>query len=41
MIHFTLFENALDSIDQGIRELENAVKGNDKKHYKHALLNLF
>lgn len=41
MIKYTLFENAIDSIENGIEHLEIAIKNNDKKHYKHSLLNLF
>jgi hypothetical protein len=41
MIKFTLLENAIDSIESGIQYLELAIKTNEKKYFKHSLLNLF
>jgi len=41
MLKYTLLENAIDSIEYGIKQLEQAVHTNDKKYYKYSLLNLF
>ncbi len=41
MIKFTLLENAIDSIDSGIEQLEQAERTSIKKYYKQSLLNLF
>lgn len=41
MIKFTLIENSLDSIEQGLEFLKAAEKDNNKSAFKHALLCLF
>lgn len=41
MIKFTLIENSLDSIEQGLTFLSKAEQDNDKSAYKHSLLCLF
>lgn len=41
MIKFTLLENAIDSIDSGVEQLEQAERTSIKKYYKQSLLNLF
>lgn len=41
MIKFSLLENAIDSIENGIDFFEKAQKENDAKYYKYAVLSLF
>ena len=41
MVKFTLIENSLDSIEQGLQFLQRAEKESSPSAYKHALLCLF
>ena len=41
MIKFTLIENSLDSIEQGLKFLKDAEKTNCASSFKHSLLSLF
>ncbi|MGN5114986.1 hypothetical protein [Aeromonas jandaei] len=40
-VKFTLLENALDSIEQGLTSFYLAEKNNSNRHYKRCLLDLF
>ncbi|MFM5589555.1 hypothetical protein ACET65_21700 [Aeromonas rivipollensis] len=41
LVHFSLLENAMDSIEQGLGDFYLAEKNHNKRDYKHCLLNLF
>lgn len=41
MIKFSLFENAMDSINHGFKHLEYAVENNSRNDYKQAILSMF
>ncbi|WP_241669221.1 hypothetical protein [Pantoea agglomerans] len=41
MVKFSLLENALDSVEIGLKYFSKARTGHDRKDYKQCLLNLF